>query len=79
MPMWFAEEVSSGVACVPVSTMAQTATTISAIERLEGEYATVLTLVSYGCCLTNVAADGRGQVVGLCMFRVESPAAGFGR
>jgi hypothetical protein len=29
--------------------------------------------------LTNVAADGRDQVVGLCMFRVESPAAELGR
>jgi hypothetical protein len=25
--------------------------------------------------LTNVAADGRDQVVGLCMFKLESPAA----
>jgi hypothetical protein len=25
--------------------------------------------------LTNVAADGRDQVVGLCMIKVESPAA----
>jgi hypothetical protein len=60
MPMWFAEEVSSIVACGPVRTTAQTVITISAIERLEGEYATVLTLAFYGCCLTNVAAAGRG-------------------
>ena len=37
MPMWFAEEISSGAACAPVSMMAQSATTISAIEGLEGE------------------------------------------
>jgi hypothetical protein len=29
--------------------------------------------------LTNVAADGRDKVVGLCMFKVESPAAELGR
>jgi hypothetical protein len=45
--MRLAEEVSSGAACAPVNTMAQTATIISAIERLEGEYATVLTLVRF--------------------------------
>ena len=30
-------------------------------------------------CLTNVAADGRGQVVGLGMFKLESPAASVKR
>jgi hypothetical protein len=49
--MRLAEEVSSGAACAPVNTMAQTATIISAIEKLEGEYATVLTLVFYSCGL----------------------------
>jgi hypothetical protein len=29
--------------------------------------------------LTNVAADGRDKVVGLGMFKVESPAAELGR
>jgi hypothetical protein len=31
------------------------------------------------CQLTIVAADGRGQVVGLCMLKGESPAAELGR
>jgi hypothetical protein len=33
----------------------------------------------YARGLTNIAADGRDQVVGLCMLKVESPAPEFGR
>ena len=47
--MRLTEEVSSGAACAPVSSMAQTATIISAIERLEGEYVTVLAFAFYIC------------------------------
>jgi hypothetical protein len=39
----------------------------------------VSSLAMRACDLTNVAADGRDKVVGLCMFRHESPAAELGR
>jgi hypothetical protein len=46
--------------------MAQTATIISAFEKLEGEYVTVLTLVFYSCdppMLQLTKALGRPQIL----------------
>jgi len=60
------------------------------IERQQAKVTGSVLTVSFGCLprerndhcpchLTNVAADGRDKVVGLCMFGVESPSAELGR
>jgi hypothetical protein len=59
--MRLAEEVSSGAACAPVNTMAQTATIISATEALEGEYATVLALVCFQTVHVRLTFGCRGH------------------